>query len=69
MFNVIYGQTEKKENKIVTENFVKSYNNDDFKTIFSMFAEVMQNALPVDNTIEFLSGLKGQAGNINAENL
>ena len=62
--NVSFGQTEKPENKIVAENFVKNYNNNDYKAIFSMFAEVMQNALPIDKTTEFLSGLKAQAGNI-----
>jgi CubicO group peptidase (beta-lactamase class C family) len=62
--NISFAQTEKTENKIVAEKFVKNYNNNDYEAIFSMFAEVMQNALPIDKTTEFLSGLKAQAGNI-----
>ncbi|MBL4888486.1 MAG: serine hydrolase [Candidatus Lindowbacteria bacterium] len=62
--NISFAQTEKPENKIVAEKFVESYNNNDYEAIFSMFAEVMQNALPIDKTTEFLSGLKAQAGNI-----
>ena len=62
--NLSFGQTEKSANKVVTESFVKNYNNDDYKAIFSMFAEVMKEALPIDKTTEFLKGLKNQAGNI-----
>jgi CubicO group peptidase (beta-lactamase class C family) len=62
--NLSYGQTEKSINKTVTENFVKNYNSEDYKTIFSMFSDVMKKALPMDKTTEFLTGLKSQAGNI-----
>lgn len=62
--NISFAQTEKSTNKTVTENFVKNYNSDNYETIFSMFAEVMQKALPLDKTNEFLKGLKSQAGNI-----
>ncbi len=62
--NLSFGQTEKTANKIVTENFVKNYNNDDYNAIFSMFANVMKEALPIEKTTEFLKGLKSQAGNI-----
>ena len=62
--NLSFGQAESRENRIVTEKFVENYNNDDYKAIFSMFAEVMQNALPIDKTNEFIKGLKLQAGNI-----
>lgn len=62
--NSSFGQTEKSANQIVTEKFVTNYNNDDYKAIFSMFAEVMKEALPIDKTTEFLKGLKSQAGNI-----
>ena len=60
--SVSFGQTEKSENKIVAENFIEKYNNNDYKAIFSMFAEVMQKALPLDKTTEYLTGLKAQAG-------
>jgi len=59
-----FGQTEKVENKVITEKFVENYNNDDYDGIFSMFADVMKDALPIDKTTEFLKGLKSQAGNI-----
>ena len=56
--------TERKDNKVVTEKFVRNYNNNDYNGIFSMFADVMKEALPLDKTTEFLKGLKSQAGNI-----
>ena len=62
--NLSFGQTEKTANKVVTEKFVKNYNNNDYKAIFSMFADVMKEALPIDKITEFLKGLKSQAGNI-----
>lgn len=62
--NLSFGQTEKSGNKVVTENFVENYNNDNYNGIFSMFADVMKEALPIDKTTEFLKGLKSQAGNI-----
>jgi len=62
--NLSFGQTEKAQNKIVTEKFVENYNNDNYNAIFSMFADVMKQALPLDKTTESLKGLKSQAGNI-----
>lgn len=63
-FNSIFGQTEKAENKIVTEKFVEHYKNDNYNGIFLMFADVMKEALPIDKTTGFLKGIKSQAGNI-----
>ncbi len=65
--NTSFGQLEKTENKIITENFVKNYNNDDYKALFSMFAKVMKNALPLDKTKEYFSSLKTNAGNITSQ--
>ena len=62
--DTIVVQTERKDNKVVTEKFVRNYNDDDYNGIFSMFADVMKEALPLDKTTEFLKGLKFQAGNI-----
>lgn len=59
-----FGQTEKMDNKTVADNFEKNYNTDNFDSIFSMFGTEMQNALPLDKTKEFLTGLKAQAGKI-----
>lgn len=62
--NLSFGQTEKRTNKAVTENFIKNYNNDDYSATFSMFADVMKEALPIEKTIDFLKGIKSQVGNI-----
>lgn len=62
--NLSFGQTEKTNNKVVTENFVENYNNNNYNGIFSMFADLMKEALPIYKTTEFLKGLKTQAGNI-----
>lgn len=62
--NLSFGQTEKAENKIITEKFVEDYNNDNYDGIFSMFADVMREVLPIEKTTEFLKGLKSQAGHI-----
>ena len=62
--NISFGQTEKMENKEITEKFVSHYNKEDYNAIFSMFADVMKTALPIDKTTEFLKGLKAQVGNI-----
>ncbi len=62
--NLSFGQTEKADNKIITEKFVENYNNDNYNGIFSMFADVMKKALPIEKTTEFLNGLKSKAGNI-----
>lgn len=64
MVHISFGQTEKTSNKVVTENFIKNYNNEDYQAIFLMFAAVMKEALPLEKTTEFLKGLKAQAGNI-----
>ena len=44
--NLSFGQTEKADNKVVTEKFVRNYNDDDYNGIFSMFADAMKEALP-----------------------
>lgn len=58
----LFGQTEKATSKTVAENFEKNYNSDSFEAIFNMFDSEMQKALPLDKTIDFLTGLKSQAG-------
>lgn len=62
--NLSFAQAEKSTNKTITESFVKNYNSNNYEIIFSMFAEVMQKALPINKTTEFLTGLKTQAGSI-----
>ncbi|MEP6700083.1 MAG: peptidoglycan DD-metalloendopeptidase family protein [Bacteroidota bacterium] len=60
----IFGQTEKTNYKTVADNFESNYNNGDYDSIFSHFSIEMKNALPLDKTKEFLTGLKTQAGQI-----
>jgi hypothetical protein len=60
----IFAQTEKAENKTIAGKFETYYNQDKYDDIFNMFAKVMQDALPIDKTKEFLTQLKSQAGKI-----
>ncbi len=62
--NFTFSQTEKETYKTVSSSFEKNYNDDNFEAIFSMFSSEMQKALPFDKTIDFLKGLKSQAGKI-----
>ncbi|MFN8338239.1 MAG: DUF3887 domain-containing protein [Saprospiraceae bacterium] len=64
MINISFGQTEKATYKTVADEFEKNYNSENFKAIFESFSSEMQSALPFDNTSNFLSGLKQQAGKI-----
>ena len=57
-------ELEKAVNKVVTEKVVKNYNNNDYNAIFSMFADVLKEALPIETTTEYFKNLKSQAGNI-----
>jgi len=60
----LFGQTEKATNKTVANNFERNYNSDNYEAIYNMFDIQMQKALPLDKTIDFLTGLKTQAGRI-----
>lgn len=62
--NNIFGQTEKVIYKTVADNFETQYNKSNYDSIFVMFSPEMQNALPLDKTTDFLTGLKSQAGQI-----
>ena len=60
----IFAQTEKANNVVVRGKFETYYNQDKYDDIFNMFAKIMQDALPIDKTREFLSQLKTNAGKI-----
>lgn len=60
----IFGQTETANIKTIANKFEANYNNGNYQNIFAMFSPEMQNALPLDKTKEFLTGLKAQAGQI-----
>src|SRR5690554_321117 len=62
--NLAFGQSEESTYKTAADHFEKNYNADNYEVIFSSFSTEMQNALPLDKTIEFLSGLKRDAGKI-----
>lgn len=62
--NLCFSQAEKPEFKAVADNFVRNYNQNMPDEIYKMFAEVMQKAMPLDKTTEFVSNLRNQAGKI-----
>jgi len=62
--NYAFGQTEKIASKSIADSFESYYNLGNYDAIFSLFGTEMQNALPIDKTKEFLTGLNAQAGKI-----
>lgn len=62
--NVTLAQTEKSTYKVVTNEFEKTFNANNFEAIFNMFAINMQTAVPLDKLTNFLTNLKSEAGNI-----
>lgn len=60
----VRGQVESPIYKTVTQKFEKEYNLNQYDSIFTMFSAEMQNALPLNKTIEFFTGLNGQVGKI-----
>ena len=59
-----YGQIEKVTYKTIADKFETYYNIEKYDSIFAMFSTEMKNALPLDKTNEFFTGLKTQAGKI-----
>jgi murein DD-endopeptidase MepM/ murein hydrolase activator NlpD len=64
LMNSAFAQVEKLANKTAGDLFEAHYNADNFGAIFLSFSTEMQNALPLDKTKEFLTGLKMQSGKI-----
>ena len=62
MTNLVFAQTDNYKNAI--DNFHANYNAEKYDNIFNDFSPEMKQALPIDNTKQFLAGLKSQAGNI-----
>ncbi len=62
MTNVMFGQTDNYKKAI--ENFQSNYNIEKYDDIFNTFSSEMKQALPIDKTKQFLSGLKSQVGKI-----
>ena len=63
--NLLFAQTD--NYKIAIDNFQAHYNAGKFDEIFDSFSPEMKQALPIENTREFLTGLKGQFGIIESK--
>src|SRR6187551_34409 len=64
IMNTSFAQAEKTSYKIIADKFEANYNSSNYDSIFAMFSVEMQKALPSDKTVEFLEGVKIQAGQI-----
>lgn len=60
--NLLFAQTE--NYKIAIDNFKANYNAAKYDEIFNCFSPEMKQALPIENTKQFLISLKSQSGNI-----
>ncbi len=60
--NLLFAQTE--NYKIAIDNFQANYNAAKYDEIFNRFSPEMKQALPIEDTKQFLIGLKSQGGNI-----
>ena len=60
-----FAQTEKANDKNISGKFENFYNSSEYNEIFELFSDDMKNALPKEESNEFLVGLKTQAGKIN----
>jgi murein DD-endopeptidase MepM/ murein hydrolase activator NlpD len=61
---ISFGQTQKETAKKVSAEFEKYYNSNEYQKIFDLFSPEMKSALPIEQTTDFLKGLKSQAGKI-----
>ncbi len=59
-----FGQIEKETAKKVSAEFEEYYNSNEYQKIFDLFSPEMKSALPIEQTTDFLKGLKTQAGKI-----
>lgn len=59
-----FGQAEKEIAKKISAEFEKYYNSDEYQKIFDLFSPEMKSELPIEQTTDFLKGLKSQAGKI-----
>ncbi len=59
-----FGQTEKETSKKVSAEFEKYYNSSEYQKVFDLFSPEMKSALPIEQTTDFLNGLKSQVGKI-----
>ena len=57
-------QNEKEIYKKISSEFENYYNSDDYLKLFELFSPEMKAALPIEQTTDFVKGLKSQAGKI-----
>ena len=62
MTNVMFAQTD--NYKIAIDNFQTNYNAEKYEDIFNSFSSEMKQALPIEKTKQFLTGLKSPVGKI-----
>lgn len=60
----LFAQTEPEIYKTTISKFQSFYNREQYDSLFSMFAPVMQTALPADATATFFNGLQSGGGKI-----
>ena len=63
--NLLFAQTD--NYKIAIENFQTNYNAEKYDEIYNSFSQEMKQALPLENTKQFLNGLKSQVGKIESK--
>ncbi len=59
-----FAQSEKIAYKTVAKSFEQYYNSNQYAKIFELFSDEMKGYLPLEQTSQFLNGLKIQYGNI-----
>jgi CubicO group peptidase (beta-lactamase class C family) len=59
-----YSIAQSDSHKLVAQSFQLNYNEKNYDLIFESFSQEMKQALPLENTRQFLNNLKNQAGKI-----
>ncbi|WP_339627091.1 DUF3887 domain-containing protein [uncultured Winogradskyella sp.] len=59
-----FGQTEKNTDRMVSSEFEKYYNSNEYQKLFDLFSTEMKSFLPIEKTTNFVNRLKTQAGKI-----
>lgn len=59
-----FSQSEKPESAAASSAFVQLYNDEKFPEVFELFSDQMKEALPIDQTLNFLKSLTTQLGKI-----
>ena len=57
-----FSRLSKDSYKQVADTLVEHFNKGEYKDIFELYSDAMKHAVPLDQTVQFLTGLKAQAG-------